>query len=96
MHFNQCTGTQLINALGRAEGAHTRPDVHLPFVLIGHSKLFSRFNEWSIQNLLEYIARRPERYQFGRFRDIDLAAVNQYWQQVEQAVVDVEPAVSRL
>lgn len=81
--FNQCTGTQLINALGRAEAAHAARDVQLPFILIGHSKLFSRFNEWSIRSLLEHIAKRPERYQFSRFGDIDLAAVNQYWKQVE-------------
>lgn len=93
--FNQCTGTQLINALGRAEAAYGRRDVHLPFILIGHSKLFSRFNEWSIRNFLEHIARRPERYQFSRFRDIDLAAVSQYWKQVEQQSLKFEPGVFR-
>lgn len=81
--FNQCSGTQLIRALRRADDTHGRGDAHLPFILIGHSKLFSRFNERSVVPLLEHIASRPTQYQFGRFRDIDLAKVNRYWKQAQ-------------
>lgn len=81
--FNQCSGAQLIRALRRADAVHGREDVHLPFILIGHSKLFSRFNQRSVEPLLDHIASRPEQYRFGRFRDIDLAEVNRYWKQVQ-------------
>jgi hypothetical protein len=67
--FNQCSGRQLARALGRAERAHSGAEVDLPFVLIGHSKLFTRFNEWSLQPFLRHVAERPDRFGFGRFAD---------------------------
>ena len=67
--FNQCTGRQLISAIGRAEAQFARSDTTLPFVLIGHSKLFSRFNEWSLRPFLAHIRRHPGRFQFGKFTD---------------------------
>lgn len=69
--FNQCTGRQLIRALERAERCVTPSRAGtLPFVLIGHSKLFTRFNERSLEPFLAYVAARPERFQFGLFRDV--------------------------
>jgi hypothetical protein len=79
--FNQCTGRQLIGALERAACTYCESETDLPFVLIGHSKLYSRLNQWSIGTLLEHVARNPAKYRFGRFRDIDLAAVARYWSQ---------------
>jgi hypothetical protein len=41
--FNQCTGRQLIAAIKRASARFASFDAPLLFVLIGPSKLFSRF-----------------------------------------------------
>jgi hypothetical protein len=74
--FNQCTGRQLIGALRRAEQDHGGAKLELPFVLIGHSKLFTRFNQWSLRPFLAYVARHPERFGFGRFGDFDLESLH--------------------
>jgi hypothetical protein len=73
--FNQCTGRQLIRALNRTEREYGRPATVLPFVLIGHSKLFTRFNEWDLRSFLHYVANRPERFRFGTFGDFELATL---------------------
>lgn len=70
--FNQCTGPQLVGALQRAEqllplGANDSE--RYPFVLIGHSKLFTPVNERSLEPLLRYVASNPARFAFGRFAD---------------------------
>ena len=70
--FNQCTGRQLIAAIERASARFSRLDVPLPFVLIGHSKLYSRFNEWSLRPFLAHIQQYPDRFQFGKFTDFPL------------------------
>jgi hypothetical protein len=70
--FNQCTGRELIAALLRAEREHRSAELDLPFVLIGHSKLFTRFNEWNLRPFLAYVAKHPGRFGFGRFADFDL------------------------
>jgi hypothetical protein len=70
--LNQCTGRQLIGALRRAEHEHGNNKLDLPFVLIGHSKLFTHFNQWSLRPFLAYVAEHPERFGFGRFGDFDL------------------------
>jgi hypothetical protein len=67
--FNQCSSSQLIAALCRAEAMHRGNNQELPFVLIGHSKLFSRFNEWSLQSFLKFISRHPDRFGFAKFSD---------------------------
>lgn len=75
--FNQCGGRQLINAIKRAdlEFGQSNPAV-LPFVLIGHSKLFTRFNEWSLEPFLSFIAQHTDSFGFARFSDFDLEALN--------------------
>jgi hypothetical protein len=65
--FNQCTGRQLIGALRRAEQRHSHARGNLPFVLIGHSKLFNRVNEKSLRPFLEYVAGQNRRFEFGTF-----------------------------
>jgi hypothetical protein len=70
--FNQCSGGQLVAALERAEKEFGGGRVDLPFVLIGHSKLFTRLNEWSLRSFLAYVADNPDRFGFGRFGDFDL------------------------
>ncbi len=71
--FNQCTGRQLIKALKRADTLYGSYSVDLPFVLIGHSKLFTRLNEWSLRPFLSFVADHPDRFAFATFRDFDLA-----------------------
>lgn len=70
--FNQCTGRQLVSALKRAErlvptGANATE--RYPFVLIGHSKLFTPANERSLEFFLRYVAGNPTRFGFGLFAD---------------------------
>ncbi len=68
--FNQCTGGQLARALKRAGAfGQSRNGEAIPFVLIGHSKLFTRSNERSLEPFLKHVAKQPERYRFGRFSD---------------------------
>jgi hypothetical protein len=64
--FNQCTGQQLISALNRASAAHNRNGNELPFVLIGHSKLFTDQNERSLKPFLSYIKVLPDQFRFGK------------------------------
>jgi hypothetical protein len=71
MDFNQCTGKQLVDGLRRVEQRYGHPDVPLPFVLIGHSKTFTRHNERTLRPFLEYVTARPDRYSFATFGDLD-------------------------
>lgn len=77
--FNQCSGRQLIRSLERAETKYARNETELPFVLIGHSKLFSRLNELSLRPFLEYVAKHPNRFGFGRFAEFQLDRVGALW-----------------
>ena len=43
----------------------------LPFVLIGHSKTFTRYNERMLAPFLAFVAKHPDRFRFGTFRDFD-------------------------
>ncbi len=70
--FNQCAGRQLINALTRAEQKYGDSNVDLPFVLIGHSKHFTRLNELTVEPFLRFVWSHPDRFTFGRFADIDV------------------------
>jgi hypothetical protein len=70
--FNQCTGRQLIRALARAEKRYSLSKEPLPFVLIGHSKLFTRMNERSLRPFLAHVVRHPNRFGFGTFGALGL------------------------
>lgn len=70
--FNQCGGRQLIGALERADAEFGAAAAELPFVLIGHSKLFTRFNGWSLKPFLAHVAASPSRFGFASFGDFDL------------------------
>jgi len=69
--FNQCGGKQLINALIRASNKY---DPHrnkmLPFILIGHPKLFTRRNEQSLSRLLAHCANYPDQFDFDTLNGI--------------------------
>jgi len=77
--FNQCSGKQLIRALERAEANHQGgPGT---FVLIGHSKLFTKYNQQSLQPFLAFVAAHPERFRFLGISNVpvgrlDVGAVN--------------------
>jgi hypothetical protein len=66
--FNQCTGRQLIGALKRAEARYAGMTGDLPYVLIGHSKLFTEANERSLRVLLDFVAGEKSRFGFATFR----------------------------
>ena len=72
LDFNQCSGRQLISGLRRAWARYGGLGVDLPVVLIGHSKLFSRFNEAELAPFLAYVASRPADFRFGTFDQFDL------------------------
>jgi len=71
--FNQCSGRQLIHALERAESTYGCIDNDLPFVLIGHSKLFTGLNERSLRPFLHFVSSHPDRFGFTTFAALDLA-----------------------
>ena len=70
--FNQCSGSQLIGSLERAHEKYGHLPGDQPFVLIGHSKTFSRFNERVLEPFLRHVRDRPHKYAFGTFGDFDL------------------------
>ena len=65
LDFNQCSGRQLIAGIGRAERAAGVGPRSVPLVLIGHSKLFTRFNERRLEPFLAYVAAHPDRFRFA-------------------------------
>lgn len=70
--FNQCEGRQLTHALRRAESRYGHLGIDLPFVLIGHSKTFTRYNALSLRPFLTFVEADPHRFSFGTFSDLDL------------------------
>jgi hypothetical protein len=64
--FNQCSGRQLLNALLRAEKQTSETEM-VPFVLIGHSKIFTSWNEISLRPFLEYVSKHRTHFNFGTF-----------------------------
>jgi hypothetical protein len=74
LDFNQCSGRQLIDALRRIETQYAGHDAVLPVVLIGHSKIFTRWNERSLEPFLRFVSGHRDRFGFGTFRDFDRAA----------------------
>ena len=70
--FNQCTGFQLIRQLKKVERKYSQLKMDIPFVTIGHSKLFSLFNQRSLKPFLKYVSQNPDKYEFAIFQDFDL------------------------
>ena len=80
--FNQCGGKQLINALHRASSRYDlRKDVMLPFVLIGHSKLFTIRNERNLTPFLAHCAVHPDKYGFDTLTGINRS--REQWEMLE-------------
>jgi hypothetical protein len=74
--FNQCSGKQLVHALERAAATVDHAGTSLPFVLIGHSKLFSRQNEPSLRPFLEHVAQSSGQFAFAKFGDFSWPRAN--------------------
>ena len=72
--FNQCSGQQLCDAMERAQAQVAGADQDLPFVLIGHSKTYTRLNERSLEPYLRFVRDDP-RFGFGTFGDFDLERI---------------------
>jgi len=72
LDLNQCSGRQMIAAVERARARYALRGMHVPIVLIGHSKLFNRFNARELRPFLEHVASRPDDYAFGTFDSFDL------------------------
>jgi hypothetical protein len=66
--FNQCSGRQLARSLVAAE-RRLSGESEAPFVLIGHSKLFTRWNERSLRPLLAFVREHPDRFGFATLND---------------------------
>jgi hypothetical protein len=69
LDFNQCSRRQLIGGLENAAKRYDGLDRSLPLVLIGHSKLFTKLNQRTLEPFLQYVAGRPDRFRFATFRD---------------------------
>jgi hypothetical protein len=46
-----------------------RCETAVPFVLIGHPKLFNSHNQRQLEHLLHFIQRHPDKYRFGGYGD---------------------------
>ena len=70
--FNQCTGRQLVGAIKRAARNHQGDSiVDYPFVLIGHSKLFTEANERSLRPFLEFVGGNGSQFGFATFNEFN-------------------------
>lgn len=64
--FNQCLSSQLINAmLNVLDRYNDHQEKQLPFVLIGHSKLFTKRNEQILKPFFAYCAEHRDKFEFG-------------------------------
>ena len=77
LDFNQCTGTQLIKGLKRINREYGHLEKKLPVVSIGHSKLYTKINEKSLESFLDFIAAGGDKYSFAKFEDFDLKSLKQ-------------------
>jgi len=70
--FNQCGSKQLINALHRASRRYDpHKDKVLPFILIGHPKLFTKRNERDLAFFLAHCAQHPNKFGFDTLNGIN-------------------------
>lgn len=77
--FNQCASKQLINAVYRASNLYDRrQEKLLPFVLIGHSKLFTQQNEQTLTPFLAHCEQHSDKFGFDT-----LSGINNSWKQWE-------------
>jgi hypothetical protein len=75
LDFNQCTGRQLVRSLKRIERNYLYPELDLPIVLIGHSKLFNKSNQKSLKYFLKFVTANKNCFRFGKFSDINVEKI---------------------
>jgi hypothetical protein len=101
MDFNQCGGGQLIRTLKRIEKDYADFPYPLPVVLIGHSKLFTPYNEKSLRGFLEYVAKSTGICRFSTFRDLDPATMRKAFEHeyagaaLQRPSKNVQPGTAR-
>jgi hypothetical protein len=71
LDFNQCSGRQLIGALKRIATRYRDFPYPLPVVLIGHSKLFTPYNESDLTAFLRYVAEHAAEHRFSTFGELE-------------------------
>lgn len=76
--FNQCTGRQLIKQLKSVQNDYKGIDIDIPFVTIGHSKLFNKLNEISLKPFLKFVNDNRNELSFATFNNFDLQALRNY------------------
>jgi hypothetical protein len=81
--FNQCSSTRLIAMLKRLSRAYDSPGRLVPFVTIGHSKLYTQHNARDLDRFLDFVDSEPERYRYCRYIDLLL-----HWTEVSSSVKD--------
>jgi hypothetical protein len=69
--FNQCTGSQLIKEISKVFKHCGSDKKDIPFVLIGHSKLFSKSNEKILSPFLKFITKNPDSFGYSLYGDFD-------------------------
>ena len=79
MDFNQCTGRQLVKELKEAYAKYSHIKYDIPFVIIGHSKTFTKYNERSLRPFLEFVQKKPDNYQFTIFPDLNTNSFRYLW-----------------
>jgi hypothetical protein len=79
MDFNQCSGKLLIKGLLNAERKYGKPNIDIPFVIIGHSKTFTKYNEFQLKSFLKFVKDNPDRFKFSLFSDLDLSTYYKIW-----------------
>jgi hypothetical protein len=73
----------------------------LPVVLIGHSKLFTPYNERDLGVFLKYVAKSAGRCRFSTFRELDPAAMRKAFEHeyagvaLQRSQEGVQPGTAR-
>ncbi len=77
--MNQSSGQQLIRVLNTLKDyQNTHLDELIPLVLIGHSKLFNTWNEWSLRPFLAYCREGHHRVCFDTLQTLSLELETMY------------------
>jgi hypothetical protein len=71
LDLNQATSRQMINTLKEIESKYSDYNHPIPVIFSGHSKIFIKYNERTLEPLLKYAAKHKDKYSFFTYRDID-------------------------
>ena len=72
LDFNQCTGGQMKSVFKKVHKKYGHLNTDIPVVSIGHSKIFTKMNERSLEPFLKFVAENPEKYSFTTFGDYEV------------------------